>query len=148
MRDAPKIGAPMNAIASSAWVYPVLESVHVMGIALLVGSLVVFELRVWGFARALDKAVLARLALPVTVIGFAVAATSGALMFASAPGDMLANRAFLAKMGLIVVAGLNAAWFHLRGGVGAGDSLGRWQTASSLLIWLAVIACGRFIAYK
>ena len=53
-------------LASSAWAYPALEVVHIVGIALLLGSLVVVELRVWGAAPALPLAALARLGLSVS----------------------------------------------------------------------------------
>ncbi|MDP1792329.1 MAG: hypothetical protein Q8L12_17315, partial [Methylibium sp.] len=77
-------------LAQHPWLYPALEAVHVCGIALLLGSLVLFELRVWGAAPTLSVRALARLAMPVTLAGFGVAAVSGVLMFSSQPGDLLA----------------------------------------------------------
>ncbi len=136
-----------SAIASHAYAYPALGVVHVVGIALLIGSLVVFECRLWGAGASLPVAALARLALRLSVIGFVLAVASGLLMFASQPDDLLANRAFLVKMGLLVLAGLNAALFHARGGIAKADRLARWQTALSLGTWLGVIICGRWIAY-
>ena len=75
-------------VTSSPWAYPLLEAVHIAGIALLLGSLVVFELRVWGRARAVPVDALARLALPVTLAGFALAAASGLAMFAGAAATL------------------------------------------------------------
>lgn len=138
----------MDAILRSAWAYPVLEVVHIVGIGLLLGSLVVFELHVWGRGRVLDARALQRLALPVTLAGFALAAASGLVMFAAQAGELLGNRAFVWKMGLLLAAGVNAAAFHARGGVARADRLARIQTALSLGLWVLVIACGRFIAYK
>ena len=138
----------MNWVTSVPFVYPVLESVHIVGVALLIGSLVVFELRLWRFGRALDLGALARLALPITLAGFALAATSGLVMFLSQFEEMIANRAFVLKMVLILVAGLNALAFHLRGGWGRDDRRGRLQTVLSLGLWVAVVVCGRWIAYK
>lgn len=137
----------MGWIQSSPFAYPVLESVHIVGIALLLGSLVVFELRVWGAGNGLDVQGLGRLALPVTLAGFGIAAGSGGLMFASQAGELLGNRAFLLKMGLVLLAGLNAIGFHWRGGLRRCDTLARAQTIASLGLWLAVIICGRWIAY-
>lgn len=136
-----------TAVRESAWAYPALEVAHLAGIALLLGSLVVFELRVLGAARALPAAALARLALPVTLAGFALAALSGLAMFASRPAELIANGAFTAKIGLLLLAGVNAAVFHLRGSLGRGDTLARAQAVASALLWLAVLACGRLIAY-
>lgn len=137
----------MGWIQSSSYAYPVLESVHIVGIALLFGSLAMFELRVLGAGAALDVQGLGRLALPVAITGFGIAATTGGVMFASQAGELLANRAFLLKMGLVVLAGLNALGFHWRGGSRRRDTLARAQTALSLGLWLAVIICGRWIAY-
>ena len=68
-------------------------------------------------------------------------------MFAASPGELLANRLFLIKMGLLLTAGLNAAAFHARGGLEKSDTLARMQTVLSLGLWIAVIIAGRFIAY-
>ena len=127
--------------------YPLLEVVHIFGIALLIGNLVLFELRVWGFGAGLPVAPLARLALGLSAAGFMLVAASGLLMFASQPAELLSNRAFLIKMGLVLVAGSNAALFHARGGVARLDAVSRAQTALSLGLWIAVMICGRWIAY-
>lgn len=137
----------MNWIVNSPFAYPALESLHIVGIALLLGSLVVFELRVWGAAPDIPARSLARLALGVTLAGFGLAAISGGLMFAGQPGELLDNRAFLVKLALLVVAGLNAIAFHWRGGLATHDGIARAQTVLSLGVWLAVIICGRWIAY-
>lgn len=134
-------------IASHPVAYPALEVVHLVGIGLLLGSLATFELRVWGLGRQLPVPALARLALGLTVSGFGCALASGLLMFASQAGELVANRAFLWKMGLLMLAGTNAAVFHARGGVGRCDAVARAQTLLSLGTWLAVIICGRWIAY-
>lgn len=138
----------MNWVTAVPWVYPALEVVHIVGIGLLLGSLVVFEMRVWGLGRALELRALARLALPIAVGGFAIAMSSGAVMFLSQVDEMLGNSAFVVKMGLVAAAGLNAIGFHLRGGLAADDRLARAQTALSLGLWIAVVFCGRWIAYK
>lgn len=134
-------------IATHPWLYPMLEALHVVGIALLLGSLTLLELRVWGFGAALPMAPLARLALPLTLAGFALAAGTGLTMFASQPAELLANRVFVVKLTLLVLAGLNAASFHARGGLQSLDRVARVQTLISLGLWLAVIICGRWIAY-
>ena len=134
-------------IAEHPWAYPALEVVHIVGIALLVGNLVLFELRVWGAGAALPVRPLARLALSLSLTGFALVASSGLVMFGSQPDELLNNDAFLLKMGLVLAAGLTAAVFHARGGVARLDPVARAQTALSLGLWLAVIICGRWIAY-
>ncbi len=134
-------------IATHPWLYPMLESLHVLGIALLVGALVVLELRVWGLGKAIPVQPLAQLALPVSLAGFGLAVLTGLTMFISQPGELLANRFFVVKVSLVMLAGLNAASFHARGGLTALDRIARVQTLVSLGLWGAVIICGRWIAY-
>ena len=140
--------SPFAFIADHPWAYPALESVHVFGVALLVGNLLALELRVWGRAPELPVVALARLSLSIAIVGFLCAAASGLLMFASQPGELLANRAFTIKMGLVACAGINAALFHARDGLRKLDALARTQTALSLGLWIAVMICGRWIAYR
>ena len=135
-------------IAAHPIAYPALEVVHITGIALLLGSLVLLDLRVWGVAAELPLRPLARLALRVTLTGFGLVLVSGLLMLAAHPAEMLSNRAFLIKLGLVHLAGLNAAWFHGRNSLGRCDGLARVQTVLSAGIWLAAIICGRWIAYS
>jgi uncharacterized membrane protein len=137
----------MGWITTHPWAYPALEVAHILGIALLLGSLVLFELRVWGLARDLSIRSLARLALRVTLLGFALAAASGGVMLASQWGELQGNRALLLKLSLLLMAGLNALAFHWRGGLDKMDRTARLQTALSLGLWVLVVVCGRFIAY-
>ncbi len=135
-------------IVESTFAYPLLEVLHIVGIALLVGNLVLFELRVWGFGAELPVRALARLALRVSLAGFALIGLSGLLMFAGQAAELLANRAFVIKMVLVLLAGLNAAAFHARDGLARMDRTARLQTVVSMGLWLAVIICGRWIAYQ
>ncbi|MBE7368125.1 hypothetical protein [Ramlibacter pallidus] len=130
------------------WAYPALEIVHISGIALLLGNLVLLELRVFGRGAALPVLPLARLALGTAVAGFSLAAASGLAMFASQAGELLANRAFTLKMLLLFTAGCNAAWFHARGSLTRCDTVAKLLMVTSTLLWLAVLACGRWIAYQ
>ncbi len=135
------------ALVSHPWAYPALEIVHIFGIALLVGNLVLLELRVFGRGAALPVAPLARLSLGLALAGVSLAAVSGLLMFATRPGELLVNRAFTLKMLLLVAAACNAAMFHARRSLVLLDGIARAQMVLSTLIWLAVITCGRWIAY-
>ena len=143
---------PHNAVMFTPLVlgsqaYPLLEVVHIAGIALLVGNLVLLELRVFGAGAALPVRSLARLSLSLAAGGFALAAASGLLMFATQPAELLSNRAFTLKMLLLMLAGCNAAWFHARGSLARLDGWARVEMLVSTVIWLSVVACGRWIAY-
>jgi hypothetical protein len=137
-----------SALATHPWAYPVLEIVHIVGIGLLLGNLVLLELRVFGRGQALPVDALARLGLGIAMSGFGLAALSGLLMFASQPAELLGNRAFTLKMLLLFAAGCNAAWFHGRGSLRKLDALAKLQMVLSSMIWVAVVACGRWIAYR
>lgn len=137
----------LGPLRTHAYAYPMLEIVHIVGIALLLGNLVLLELRVWGHGAALPVKELARLALSLSLLGFGLAAASGLLMFASQAADLIANRAFVIKMGLLFLAGTNAAMFHARASLQKLDAIAKLQSLASTLIWIAVITCGRWIAY-
>jgi hypothetical protein len=136
-----------DALRANPWAYPALESLHIVGIALLLGNLVTLEIRVFGGAAALPVQALARLSLRIAAVGFALAAITGLAMFATQPSELLANRSFLVKMGLLALAGCNAAWFHARGSLDKLDTTARVQMLMSTAVWLGVVFCGRWIAY-
>ena len=145
---------PCRIDAMSSWilthplVYPALEAAHITGIALLVGNLTLLEARVWGFGRSLDVEAVARLALAISAVGFGLAAVTGTVMFAAQAAELIANRAFVLKMGLLTLAAANAGIFHARDGLVKLDRTARFQTAFSMGLWVAVIICGRWIAYQ
>lgn len=135
------------SLASHPWAYPALEAAHLLGVAMLFGGLLVFELRLLGLARTLGLGALARLVLPQALAGFALCALTGLAMFATQPQELLANPAFRFKLVLILLAGANAGWFHARRSLALADRMARIQGLLSMGIWLAVIICGRWIAY-
>ena len=134
-------------LGSLPWAYPALEVVHITGIAMLVGNLVLLELRVFGRGPTLPVHDLARLSLGLASLGFGLAAASGLLMFATQALELLTNRAFTLKMLLLLAAGCNAALFHARGSLHKLDRTARLSMLLSTGLWLAVITCGRWIAY-
>jgi hypothetical protein len=136
-----------EAIRRSVWAYPALEIVHIAGFGTLIGSLLLFELRLFGLARAIDARPLARLAIGTALVAFCCAAASGALLFISSATEFAAHPAFRVKLVLIAIAGANALVFHLRAGVRRHDAVARLQAAASLLLWLAILTAGRLIAY-
>ena len=96
------VGLPW--VASHPIAYPALEVMHITGIALLLGSLVLLDLRVWGLAPDLPLRPLARLSLSVTFAGFGLLVCSGLMMFAAQPAELVSNRAFLIKLVLVQLA--------------------------------------------
>lgn len=143
------------AMRQSMWMYPVVETVHLVGIALLVGSIAVFDLRLLGFSRALRVRALASHLLPWTLSSLVLIVPSGFMMFAAHATDFISSNMFALKMCLILAAGTNAAVFHAGAMRGAADwdtgAMPPWAAraagALSLLLWVSVIACGRLLAY-
>ena len=151
MTPSPLI-AEMESNALAVWLrtslaYPVLESVHLIGLATLFGSVLIVDMRLLGMIRHIGVGALARGVLPWTWIGFLLAAGSGLCLFFARATELIDNSVFLIKMLLIMSAGLNAAWLHSRGPLDTSSWQTRLQAAFSLSIWLAVIVCGRWIAY-
>ncbi|MFP8833791.1 hypothetical protein ACLIJR_05930 [Hydrogenophaga sp. XSHU_21] len=135
------------ALGAHPWAYPMLEVVHIVGIALLLGNLVLVEARVWGLGVALPVEPLARLGLTLSLSGFGLCVVTGVLMFGTMPAELLANRVFTAKMALIMLAGCNAGWFHARQSLRRLDGTARFIMGLSTALWLLVITCGRWIGY-
>ena len=144
-----------RAMRESLWLYPSVETVHIIGLAIVYGSIVVVDLRLMGISRTLSAAKLARFALPWTVGAFLVVMLTGSLMFTAHAEDFLGNGVFLLKMGLILAAGVNAGLLH----AGAFRHVNSWDegvlppigvrvaAALSIVLWTCVIACGRLLAY-
>jgi len=134
----------------SLWLYPLVSIAHVLAIALLLGSILVFDLRVLGFAPAIPLAAAGRLILPLARGAFAVAALSGIVMLAADATHIASNPAFLVKAVLLLLAGANVALFHviaqpdLERPVGG---LARTAAACSAVLWVSAAASGRAIAY-
>jgi tryptophan-rich sensory protein len=145
-----------DTIRENDLLFPVIESIHVLAICLVVGSILVVDLRLLGLAsvnRPVSR--VTHSILPLTWCAFVVAVVSGGLMFISNATKYLGNGYFVAKMILIAVAGLNMVIFHA---IGARDMLAwdksarlplpaRAAGAVSILLWIAVVACGRWIGF-
>jgi len=145
-----------TAVAESDWLFPAIETVHVWGIILLVGTTGVLDLRLLGFILTNQRVSdLHHRLIRWTWTGFAVMFITGSFMFASEATKMYQNYAFRIKMLLILAAGLNAFVFEMV----AFRRVSEWDTARrgpfpakfaacvSLLAWVLVIWFGRWIAY-
>jgi len=145
-----------DSIRENDMLFPSIESIHVVAICLVVGSILVLDMRLLGFA-SVNRPVgrLTRSILPLTWTAFVIAASSGFLLFISHATKYLGNGYFLAKMGLLVAAGLNMIVFHAI----TGKDMTAWEKQSvppsrarvagalSVLFWVAIVACGRWIGF-
>ena len=140
----------------SLWLFPAIESVHLLGMAALVGTITVFDLRLLGWMmRREPVSELARRLLPWTWLGFAVQVVTGVMLFLSEAAKVYANPAFRLKILMILLAGLHALIFHkiIYRNVATwdeGDVLPIGAKVSglvSILLWIGIVAAGRFIGF-
>lgn len=140
---------------ASSWLFPAVETLHILGFSVLVGAIAALDARLLGLGRGLPVAPLARLLLGCVAAGFTLALPTGALLFAAQAGELVGHPVFLTKLVLVVLAGVNALVFHRRPGACMVDWRGearppasaRVAAALSLLLWAGVLTCGRWIAY-
>ena len=154
---------PIGAIEASAfgaamrdlpWLFAAVKAAHLTGIAMLVGSIAILDLRLLGFRRSIPVRRLAARILPWTAASFLLIVPSGLAMFAARAGELIASPVFALKICLILAAGANAGIFHagiFRGAtqweVDAIPPLAaRTAAAMSIALWISVIACGRSLA--
>lgn len=142
-------------VRQSTWLYPVVETVHILGFVTLIGSVIMFDLRLLGFARQLPVNVIMRHHIHWASIGLTIVIPAGFILFMTEATSLIENSAFLLKLILIGMAGINATVFHLV----IRKTVDRWNLGTappfaakaagflSLLLWASVITCGRFIAY-
>jgi hypothetical protein len=144
-----------TALRLSGLAYPLVNGAHIIGIALLFGGIAALDIRLIGFFPSLPLAPLARLLVPVAAIGFVLAITTGALLFATRAPEYAALPIFWLKLALVVAATVNALLLHRAPAWPRALSLPggplplRVATAGglSILLWLSALLCGRLIAY-
>jgi hypothetical protein len=143
------LGATMR---QSVFLYPAVETLHIVGLALLVGAIAVFDLRVLGAFAGTALPAVAGATLPVAIAGFVLAVPMGLLLFTTEATHIAVNPAFQAKLAFISLGLANAgifrlvAWRHVLAG-GGTTAAARIGAGISLLAWLGAIAGGRLIAY-
>lgn len=140
-------------LRSSQYVYPLVNAAHILGFALLVGTIAALDARILGFARGIRLDEASRLLLPFTIGGLLLAIVTGAALFSVKPEEYAANPVFLVKLGLIVLAVANALSLRVRPAWRAALAGGtvtpgvRVTAVLSLCLWVAVLVAGRLIAF-
>lgn len=144
------------AIAESRYLFAIIEGIHLIGLAAAVGLLFIIDLRLVGvFLRTVPVTDLLRQLRPWMLAGFGVIFLTGGLLFWSSAARQLDSPAFVIKMGLVVLGGLNALYFELvsartpalRENHASLPARIRFAGAASLTIWTLTIAAGRLIPY-
>lgn len=142
------------AFMNSPWGWPIAESIHFLGLCLLIGTVGLFDLRMMGVASEISLRELHRL-VPIGVMGYLLNVTTGIMFLSSAPDQYLYNPAVQSKLFLMLIAGINMLLFYA---TTASDVHSVTNTRGvmprakimagiSLFCWCAIIVCGRLITY-
>lgn len=152
---AAEASALAAALRGSVWAYPLVNAVHILGIALLVGSILPLDLRMLGFWPSVSLVTLWRVLTRTAGIGLGLAASSGSLLFITRATEYTASGLFVAKMVIVGVGIANALILH---GVMSRErrvSPEHWQPPAhirisagiSLAAWITALVLGRLIGY-
>lgn len=149
--------SPMGiGIAESLWAFPMIETVHVIALVTVFGTIAIMDLRMIGLAST--RVPITRLSadtLKWTWMAFVLAAITGTLLFISKASSYMINPYFLVKMGVMALAGLNMLVFHFM----TYKTVDQWDTAAkppsavrfagiaSLVMWTVIVFCGRAIGF-
>ena len=141
-------------VMGSIWIWPLMEILHFIGLSLLLGSILVIDLRLAGHLRNISIAAIHKL-LPLVFIGFGLNFITGFLFLMGDPARYMANIGFWWKMCLVVLALLNALWFKMK----ISPLMANWSPNAdtpplakvigwlSLGLWFGVLLLGRLIPY-
>jgi len=146
-----------TSLRESGYAYPIIEGSHVLGLALSVGTVMWFDLRLMGIAfKRTSVSTLFTQVRPWMLVGFTIMFVTGALLFSARATEAFNSFYFRTKMALLVLGGLNVMLFHLT----VDRRRDQWNTqlpppaaarfagGLSLLLWFAIIAAGRIMAYN
>jgi uncharacterized membrane protein len=143
-------------VATSGWAFPTIETIHVIALVTVIGTIAVMDLRMLGLAsRNTPLTRMSQDTLWITWGAFTLALITGLLLFASKASTYMINPYFLIKMGLLVLAGLNMGYFHFV----TWKKVAQWDTAAqipvavkvagalSLTFWVLIVFFGRAIGF-
>lgn len=145
-----------TAIRQSLWLFPGIETVHLLGMATLVAAISILDLRLLGWTLRQQRITnLAARLIPLAWLGFVVQLVTGVLLFSSEAVKIYGNPAFRLKMLLLLLAGVQALLFQTL----VRPKLPNWDERPSLpaaakvmglisiLLWVGIVSAGRFIGF-
>ena len=139
-------------VTDTRWMWPTCETLHFIGLSLLIGVAFLVDLRVLGVVKGVSFTSLHRL-LPWAALGFGVNVITGMLFFVGIPGQYIHNKTFYWKMALVMLAGLNAVYFTLLeepwelGPKEDAPLTAKIAAASAMLLWVGVMYCGSMLPF-
>lgn len=149
-----RLHSPVADLMRTAWAWPIAESLHFIGLCLLVGCIGAFDLRLLGLMRRVPIAAVHRF-IPLGILGFVVNICSGLMFVLTEPDQYILNASFHLKLLFMLIAGVNAGTFYLTSwrtvfaapAVYVAPRRARVIAAVSLAAWMGVIVCGRMITF-
>ncbi len=147
---------PLSIAIGSTWIYPLLESIHVLAAVMVFGAIFTVDLALLGIAaQSYSIQRLVKELVPWSVVAFVIAVITGVGMFITRVSGYLTNDAFLWKLFLLLIAGLNIFIFHrwilpslsVLEGAGKEPLRARLSGGLSLLLWAGVMLAGRWIGH-
>jgi hypothetical protein len=143
-----------HSIVEYPWVWPICETLHFIGLALIIGIVGFFDLRLMGFMKRVPVSA-ARSLMPFAIGGFLINLTTGLTFLIGQPDQYAHNVMWWTKVGFLCLAGLNAAFFERMIGsrtlsLGAGEDTpfgAKCVGAVSLVAWFGVLYCGRMLPF-
>ena len=144
----------VEPLMRSKWGWPVCETLHFLGLSLLIGTIGMFDLRLLGMAKRVPMAALHRL-VPWGVLGYVVNVITGAMFVMTEPDQYIYNPAFHFKMLFMALAGFNVLAFYLTvfrevkslGSRADAPRSARVIAGTSLFLWIGIIVCGRLLTF-
>ncbi len=142
-------------VTETAWVWPVLQTVHFFGLVMLIGMALLLDLRILGFGKGLRPGGIHSM-MRIGIIGFVLNILTGIGFLAGDPEHFLGNPAFAAKMAFLAAAGTNVLLFYATGLGRKVDAMepeddapagAKFIAVTSLVTWAGVMYCGRMLPY-
>ena len=145
---------PVQTFMRTAWGWPIMESVHFIGLSMLIGCIGLFDLRLLGLGKRIPIAAAHKL-IPWGIAGFAINITSGSTFLLTEPNQYIYNPSFHFKILFVTIAGLNALSFYAfswrrvtaDGAPADAPRYAKLVAAVSLSMWIGVIVCGRLLTF-
>lgn len=137
-------------LRDARWGYAALNATHILGIALLVGSVLPLDLRLLGLWSDISRSTLARVLVPTAATGLAVAVSAGVLLFSIRASEYASTTVVQVKLALIAIGATSALAVHWRYGLYFQRTDQRHLPVPAFLsmgCWLGALICGRLIAF-
>ena len=134
-------------IRGSRWALPAIGAAHILGIALILGTILVLDARILGARRSVPLSQVAHALIPFTIAGLVLTVVAGIGLLSVKPHDLAANPLFQLKMALLAMALVNATMLRRRAiHMAEATPILRIGAIASLVLWTGILVCGQFVA--